>query len=160
MVREWNNRPGERGSTLIEFAVVASVFFMMLIGIVAGSNLYFTHNAVVEATRRGARFAATQASNATPGTVTTGSNVGPSITAIRNYAIYGNPAGTGSPLLSNLQPANVSVEYAGFGVGTGTVSVSITGYNYNFAIPGGNRQIAMPAYRSTATGESAGTFPP
>jgi len=160
MNKESNNRNGEGGSTLIEFAVVATVFFMMLIGIVAGSNLYFTNNALVEATRRGARFAATQASNSTPGTVTTGTNVGPSVTAIRNYTIYGNAAGTGAPLLGNLQPANVNVEYVGFGVGTGTVSVTITGFNYNFSIPGGNRQITMPAYRSTATGESAGTFPP
>lgn len=160
MDRERNNKRGERGATLLEFTVVAGVFFMMLMGILAGANLYFTHNALVEATRRGARFAATQSANSTPGTVTSGTNVGPSLTAIRNYAIYGNAAGSGSALLSNLQPANVSVEYASFGVGTGSVSVSITGYNYNFVVPGISRQIAMPAYRSTAAGESAGTFPP
>jgi Flp pilus assembly protein TadG len=152
-------RSGERGSTLIEFAVVASAFFMMLLGICAASNLYFTHNAMVEATRRGARYAATQAAHTTAGTITSGTNVGPSLTNIRNYTIYGNTAGTG-PNLVNLQPANVKVEYSNFGVGTGSVSVSITGYTYNFVVPGINRQIAMPAYRSTAAGESAGTFAP
>jgi len=160
MIAKQNKNRAERGSTLIEFTVVSGVFFMMLIGIVAGSNLYFAHNALVEATRRAARFAATQSANATPGTVTSGTNVGPSVTAIRNYAIYGNSAGTGPKIVSNLQPANISVEYSSFGVGAGTVSVSITGYNYNFVIPGINRQIAMPACRSTATGESAGTSPP
>lgn len=162
MDRERNNKRGERGATLLEFTVVAGVFFMMLMGILAGANLYFTHNALVEATRRGARFAATQAASNPAGTVTScvAPGCGPSLTAIRNYAIYGNAAGSGSALLSNLQPANVSVEYASFGVGTGSVSVSITGYNYNFVVPGISRQIAMPAYRSTAAGESAGTFPP
>jgi Flp pilus assembly protein TadG len=159
MVRQGENKSGERGSTLLEFAVVSSVFFMMLLAICAGSNLYFTHNALVEATRRGARFAATQTANSTPGTITSGTNVGPSLTNIRNYTIYGNTAGTG-PNLLNLQPANVNVEYSSFGVATGSVSVSITGFTYNFVIPGINRQITMPAYRSTAAGESAGTCPP
>jgi Flp pilus assembly protein TadG len=161
------NKSGQRGSTLLEFAVVSTVFFMMLLAICAGSNLYFTHNALVEATRRGARFAATQAAHSTPGTIVTTAgdcsttscdSAGPRLTQIRNYAIFGNEAGTGSNLL-NLQPANVCVQYCNFGVGTGSVSVSISGYNYNFVIPGINRQITMPAYRSTAAGESAGTTP-
>jgi Flp pilus assembly protein TadG len=161
------NKSGERGGTLIEFAVVSTVFFMMLLAICAGSNLYFSHNALVEATRRGARFAATQAAHATPGTIVTTGGVcstsscdatGPRLTAIRNYTIYGNEDGTGTNLL-NLQPANVCVQYCNFGVGTGSVSVSITGYTYNFVIPGINQQITMPAYRSTAAGESAGTTP-
>lgn len=157
-ISQSNKKSSERGSTLIEFAVVSSVFFMMLLAICAGSNLYFTHNALVEATRRGARYAATQAAASPAGTITTGTNVGPSLTAIRNYAIYGNTAGTGSNLVG-LQPANVTVEYSNFGVGSGSVSVSITGYTYNFVIPGINQQITMPAYRSTAAGESAGTCP-
>jgi len=149
----------ERGSTLIEFAVVSGVFFMMLLAICAGSNLYFTHNALVEATRRGARYAATQAAHSTPGTITSGTNVGPNLLAIRRYAIYGNSAGTGTNLV-NLAPENIEVQYTNFGVGTGSVAVSITGYTYNFTFPGVTRQITMPPYRSTAVGESAGTFPP
>jgi Flp pilus assembly protein TadG len=165
MRRERNKNLSERGSTLIEFTVVASAFFMMLLAICAGSNLYFTHNALVEATRRGARFAATQkaAIPADPaGKVrdTGGAcdSTGASLADIRNYAIYGNTAGTGASVLG-LQPANICVEYSNFGVGTGSVSVSITNYIYYFVIPGINKQITMPAYRSTAAGESAGTTP-
>jgi hypothetical protein len=168
MIRQRNDKSGERGSTLIEFAVVSSVFFMMLLAICAGSNLYFTHNALVEATRRGARYAATQATSATPGTITTTGGTctsnacdtaGPRLTEIKRYAIYGNDAGTG-PNLLNLQPANICVQYCNFGVGTGHVSVSIQTFTYNFVIPGINQPITMPAYRSTAAGESAGTCPP
>jgi Flp pilus assembly protein TadG len=163
MGKHRENKSDQRGSTLIEFTVVASGLFMMLLAITAGSNLYFTHNALVEATRRGARYAATQAAASPAGTLRTTAagtcdSSGPSLTAIRNYAIYGNAAGTGTNLV-NLQPANICIEYSGFGVGTGSVSVSITGFTYNFVIPFINQQVAMPAYRSTAAGESAGTTP-
>lgn len=165
------NESSERGGTLIEFTVVATGFFTMLLAICAGSNLYFTHNALVEATRRGARYAATQAANTPTGAPidTAGACVstGPRLAEIRNYAIYGNSAGTGSNPLG-LQPNNICVEYLatsspagmlGFGVGTGAVAVSIKGFNFNFVIPGINQQITMPAYRSTAAGENAGTCP-
>jgi Flp pilus assembly protein TadG len=161
MMREQIEKRPESGSTLLEFTFVAVTFFMMLLAITSGANLYFTHNALVEATRRGARFAATQAASNPAGTTTgcTVTNLGPSVTAIRNYAVYGNSAGTGSPLVAGLQPANVNVEYCNFGVGTGAVSVFITGYNYSVVIPFISRQITMPAYRTTVRGESAGTSP-
>lgn len=152
----------ERGATLLEFTFVAVTFFMMLLAISSGANMYFTHNALVEATRRGARFAATQAaSGGAPGT-TTGcpvTNLGPSLTAIRNFAVYGNAAGTGPALISQLQPSQVNVEYCNFGVGTGSVSVYVTNFNYPVVIPFVSRQVAMPANRTTVRGESAGTLP-
>jgi hypothetical protein len=138
---------------------------MMLIGICAGANLYFTHNALVEATRRGARYAAGQPADTICGTPTHGSsNCSACLTRIQNYTVYGNSAGTGSPLVNGLQPSNVTVAYstvngADFGVGSGAVSVGITGYTYSYVIPFINQQITMPAYTTTATGESAGVLP-
>jgi Flp pilus assembly protein TadG len=149
---------GESGGTLLEFTFVAVTFFTMLLAIASGSNLYFTHNALVEATRRGARFASTQAANSPAGLLRTGTDVGPSVTAIRNYTVYGNVTGTGSNVLS-LAPTSVHVEYKDFGVGSGTVSVYITDYSYSVLIPFISRQIAMPANRTTVRGESAGTLP-
>ncbi len=153
-----HHKSRERGSSVIEFTVVAVFLFTMLIAICTGANLYLTHNALVEATRRGAGFAAAQAASSPPGVVTTGTDVGPSLTAIRNFTIYGNTAGTGTNLLG-LQPSNVHVDYSSFGVGVGSVSVYITGYTYSFVIPGANLQILMPSYRTTEEGESAGTSP-
>jgi Flp pilus assembly protein TadG len=153
---------GQRGGSLLEFVVIAPFFFMMLVGIVAAGSLFFTHNALVDATRRGARYATMQAATNPAGSVwTTPSGcdtTSPSLTAIKNYAIYGNAAGTG-PNVSGLQPSNICVEYSGFGVQTGTVTVSIQNYSYNFVIPGLSRVIAMPAYRTTVPGESAGASP-
>jgi len=153
------HKESERGNTLLEFVVIATTYFTMLIAICAGSNLYFTHNALVEATRRAARYAATQPADPLCGKVTTGANQCNScLTRIRNYAIYGNSAGTGSNL-TGLLANNITVVYNNFGVGQGSVSVSITNYNYSFVIPGINRQIAMPAYRTTIAGENAGVLP-
>jgi Flp pilus assembly protein TadG len=145
----------------MEFVFIAPFFFMLLVGIVAVANLYFTHNAMVEATRRGARYASSQAAATPAGTVRTTSGcdtTGPQLTAIKNFAIYGNAAGTGENLLG-LQPSNICVEYANFGVQQGTVTVSITGFTKSFVIPGISRVIAMPAYRTTLPGESAGAVP-
>ena len=151
----------ERGATLLEFTFVAVTFFTMLLAITSGANFYFTQNALVEATRRGARFAATQAATTPAGEITACPllNSGPSLSAIRNYAVYGNVAGTGSPLVGNLQPTNVNVEYCNFGVGNGSVTVYITGFDYSVVIPFISKQVTMPQTRTTVRGESAGALP-
>ena len=94
-------------------AVIGGRRHLRRLGIVAAGNLYFTHNAMVEATRRGARYASTQAAATPAGTVRTTSGcdtTGPQLTAIRYYAIYGNAAGTGDNLV-NLQPSNICVTF-------------------------------------------------
>ena len=143
-----NKRSSERGGTLIEFTVVALVFFMMLVGIVAAGNLYYTHNALVEATRRGARYAVLNPTGSTA--------------AVRNVVIYGTDTpGTGAtPLVYNLQPANVIVNYNGLNVAQGTVTVTIQSYNFPFVLPTRTTSVTMPPYRTTLTGECAGFFPP
>lgn len=140
-------RDNERGGTLIEFAVVAVVFFMMLVGIVAAGNLYYTHNALVEATRRGARYAVLNS---------TGSD-----TAVSNVVVYGTPtpAQGATPLVYNLRTTNVTVTYNGMNVAQGTVTVAIQGYSFPFVLPTRTTSITMPPYRTTMTGESAGFIP-
>src|SRR5690348_11222513 len=123
----------EKGSTIIEFAIVATVFFMMLVGIAAAGSLFYTHNALVEATRRGARYAVLQckpSQNGCPDSATV-------VARIQNIVVYGTdaPASGATPLISGLQTSNVTVEYSsspGFGIAAGTVSVSINGYSYPF----------------------------
>ena len=142
-----NTRGNERGGSLIEFTVVASFFFLMLVAIVAAGNLYYTHNALVEATRRGARYAVLNPTGST--------------TAVRNVVLYGTdtPSDSATPLVYNLQPGNVTVTYTGLNVAQGTVTVSITGYTYPFVLPTSTTSVAMPPYRTTMTGECAGFIP-
>jgi len=141
-------RDNERGGSLIEFTVVASVFFLMLVGIVAAGNLYYTHNALVEATRRGARYAVLHPS---------GSN-----DDVANVVVYGTatPAEGATSLIYNLQTGNVTVTYSGLNVASGTVTVTINEYTFPFVLPTSTTSIAMPPYRTTLTGESAGFIPP
>jgi Flp pilus assembly protein TadG len=141
-------RNNERGGSLIEFTVVAAVFFLMLVGIVAAGNLYFTHNALVEATRRGARFAVLNPTGST--------------TDVQNVVLYGTttPAEGATSLIYNLQPENVTVTYTGLNVAQGTVTVTITGYTFPFVLPTSTTSITMGTYRTTLSGESAGFVPP
>ena len=143
-----NTRSNERGGSLIEFTVVAAVFFMMLVGIVAAGNLYYTHNALVEATRRGARYAVLNPTGSTAN--------------VRNVVMYGTdtPGVGATPLVYNLQPNNITVTYAGLNVAQGTVTVTITGYSFPFVLPTSTTSVTMPPYRTTLTGESAGFIPP
>lgn len=60
-------RKPQRGAAIVEFAIVATLFFVLLVGIVEAGRVLFTWNSAVEATRRGARMAVVTA----PGDATT-----------------------------------------------------------------------------------------
>lgn len=137
---------------MAEFAVVALVFFMIIFGIIEFGRLLYTHNALTDAARRGARYAVLHPENA------------PCVT---NVIIYGetniNPTTcdpTGPPLINGLTTANVVVVYQnGYGMNLGTATVTIRDYTFNLSIPLLRRTLTMPAYTTTLTGESAGITP-
>jgi Flp pilus assembly protein TadG len=145
-------RNSESGTAIVEFTLTAAFFLMMIMAIVSGGHLFFTHNALVESTRRGARYAAMLAKPAE--TCVNNSTADP----VKNMVLYGTPNAGTTTLVNNLQPSNITVCYSDdYGVGQGTVSVKIEGYNYIFAV--GGVTIQMPAYKTTVVGESAGTAP-
>lgn len=152
-------RTGEIGATLLEFSIGASVFLTGMFAVIEFGRALWTHNALSDAARRAARYAVNEPASTPPGVVTSGTNVGPSLTAIRNVAIYGNPNGGTQVMVNDLTPTNINVEYTGFGVGEGTVTVTITNYQFQFIIPLVGTTITMPAYRTTLTAESAGVLP-
>jgi Flp pilus assembly protein TadG len=159
MIVRTNKKAGQEGSTLVEFAIGASVFLLVMFAVIEFGRALWVHNALADAARRAARYAVNQPASSPAGTATTGTNVGPSIAAIRNVGVYGNPAGSGAPMVNNLTPANLDVQYTNFGVGQGTVAVTITNYQHQFVVPVIGTTINMPDYESTLTGESAGTVP-
>ncbi|MBU3071487.1 pilus assembly protein [Aestuariicella sp. G3-2] len=57
-IPESTSRRKTTGGTLVEFSIVASVFFIVLFGIIEFGRLMFTWNVLDEVTRRGARLAA------------------------------------------------------------------------------------------------------
>jgi len=135
----------ERGTTLVEFAIGVSVFLMSMFAVVEFGRALFTHNALADAARRGARYATVHSAN--------------DIEQVKNVVVYGDPAGGSQPLVPNLTTSNVSVNYSNFALNKGTVTVSVTNYQFQFVLPLVGSSIAMPSYTTTLTGESVGWIP-
>ena len=135
----------ERGNTLVEFAIAATVFFTAMFAVIEFGRALWVHNALADAARRGARYAVVHAATDDE--------------AVRRVVVYGDPAGGPNPLVSNLTTGNVNVTYAGFGLNGGTATVSITNYEFQFVIPIVSTSIQMPSYSTTLTAESAGLTP-
>ncbi|HEX5888951.1 MAG TPA: TadE/TadG family type IV pilus assembly protein [Pyrinomonadaceae bacterium] len=145
MLRMKTCRDNERGATLVEFAIGVLVFATAMFAVLEFGRALWVHNALTDAARRGARYAALHTSA--------------DAANVRNVVVYGNEAGSGQPMLNNLSTANVEVDYNGFGLNAGTVSVSITNYQFQFVIPIVGTTITMPSYKTTLTAESAGLIP-
>ena len=142
----------EDGVATVEFAITAAFFFMMLIAVVAGGHLFWTHNALVEATRRGARYAANQCKPNLGGCA----NSSTTLDRVKNVVIYNSSTTGTTPFVPNLQTSNVTVTYSNnYGVAQGTASVKIENYQISFF--GFNR--VMPPYETTVQGENAGYIP-
>ena len=141
----------EVGAAMVEFTLVASLFLIMIMAIVSGGHLFFTHNAMVEATRRGARYAAMQCKPNLSGCA----NSATTVDRVKNMVLYGTPSAGTTPLVHDLQASNITVTFSNdFNVATGTVSVQIDNYQYVFAVAGFT--VSMPSYHTTVAGESAG----
>ena len=146
MIKIRNSSKNEVGSTLVEFSIAATVFLMAMFAAIEFGRALWTHNALADAARRGARYAVV--------------NPQSSSGDVRNVVVYGDPAGGTKPLVESLTTDNVQVNYAGFGLDVGTVQVTITNYKFKFIIPIVGTTIQMPNYTTTLTGESAGNVPP
>jgi Flp pilus assembly protein TadG len=145
MLRITNRRKNERGATLVEFAIAVTVFLTVMFAVLEFGRLLWVHNALTDAARRGARYATMHTQG--------------SIDQVKNVVVYGNPEGTGQPMLTNLSTTNVTVNYDNFNLNDGTVSVSITSYQFQFVLPFVGTNITMPNYTTTLTAESAGLTP-
>ena len=154
-----NAKSNEKGSTLVEFAIGATVFLTVLFSVLEFGRALWIHNALADAARRAARYAVNQPASAPAGSSANGTDIGPSVTAIKNVAIYGDPAGGTNPLVNDLTLDNVQVHYVDFGLGQGTVAVTITDYEFELVTPIIGTTIPMPNYNTTLTGESAGVMP-
>ena len=98
MLRRLNTK-SQKGATLVEFSIGATVFLTGMFAIVEFGRALWTHNALSDAARRAARYAINQPASTPAGIKTTGTDVGPSITAIKNVAVYGDPNGGTTPMV-------------------------------------------------------------
>jgi len=146
MLRIRNFKHDEKGSTLVEYAIGASVFLMAVFAVLEFGRVLWAHNALTDASRQGARYAVLH----TPSEDTN----------IKNLVVYGNTAGGTKPIVPGLTTSMVQISRSGdFSVNSGTATVKITGYQFQFVLPFLPNSIKMPEYSTTLTGESAGLIP-
>lgn len=139
------NKNKERGASLVEFSIAATVFLTVMFGVVEFGRALWTHNALADAARRGARYAVINAEAKQDD--------------VKKIVVYGSLDADAKPILDNLTTDNVDVTYQGFGMDVGTVQVTIKEYDFDFIVPIVSTSIRMPKYTTTLTGESAGTAP-
>lgn len=141
----------QKGSSLVEFVMVAGVFFLLLFGIIEVGRLFFTMNTLNELVRRGARIAI----------VTDPSKVAD----IQASAIFASADGN-STVLSNLSTGDVTVAYlddtgsplSGTPAITdiGYVQVSIESYTHTLLIPFVYQDLSLPRFVTVLPRESLG----
>ena len=112
-------RRDERGLQLVETAIVVPIF-LMLFGATAEFGRYFyEYTTLAKAARVGTRYLSDQ-------TVTPAND-----TIAKNLVVYGNPGGTGSPVVPGLTTSNVVItRQGGVPILPETVTVQITGFTH------------------------------
>ncbi|AKM04998.1 MULTISPECIES: TadE/TadG family type IV pilus assembly protein [Burkholderia cepacia complex] len=128
-----SRRRSQRGATIVEFALIASVLIMLLIGIFEFGRVLFYWNTASEAVRLGARTA-----------VVCDVNAAGVVKRVKSLL----------PLLSD---ANVSVSYTPASCTVNTcsfVTVSVTNVTVKTMIPFVNVTVKMPSFTTTLPRES------
>ncbi len=137
----------ERGAALIEFALAATIFLTAIFAVLEFGRMLWIRNALVDATRRGARYAVNH-------------NKG-SLSDIKEMAVFGNSDGTGTSLINGLTPDHIIVTYSGNWTvgGGGTVTVEIQNYDFQFVLPFVGTSFRMADCHTTLPGENVGLVP-
>jgi len=123
-----SNHRQERGAALIELALIMPLLLLLTFITTEFGRAMYEYNSVVKATRDAVRYLSVQ----TPGT---------HITEARNLMVYGNTAGTGTPLARGLSLTNVPAgscctwQTVGANPIINTVTVRITSYTFHSLFP-------------------------
>ena len=112
-------RRDERGISLVEASIVLPIF-LLLFGATAEFGRYFyEYTTLAKSSRVGSRYLSTAVVSGTEDA------------AARNIVVYGNTAGTGSPILTGLSTTHVVISrQGGTPVLPQTVTVSIVGFKH------------------------------
>ncbi len=144
----------QRGTTTVEFAIIATALFMVLFSVIEVARVFFVVGTVAEATRRGARVA-----------VVCPVNHG----AVARIAVFNEPdGGDDSTILNGLSTANVFVEYLDENEMDASASypairyvrVGINNYQHTLLIPFLTLSVTVPPFSTTLPAESLGYIPP
>ena len=114
-------RRDDQGVALLEIAIVIPILLVMFAGIAEFGRYFYEYNTLAKASRLGARYLASKSVNSET-----------DYKAIaKNIVVFGNTAGTGSPVLPGLTTDDVDISYQGGVAGLPeTVTVSIDGFQH------------------------------
>ena len=99
-----------RGVAMLEFTIVLPVILVLILGVTELGRAMVRYNTLTKAVRDGARHAASRALEGTTGLV----NIDSALAAeVANVVVFGNPFGTGSPVVSDLAAGQISLSAVG-----------------------------------------------
>ena len=124
MIRTLTPLNHQRGLALVETAITLPFLLFVMLAASEFTNAFVTHTTLMKATRNAARYVAEEAINNNIGTVVALTNATKDET--KRLLVYGNKAGSGTPLVSGLSTGNVTVS----SVGNDNIEVSVN-YPYN-----------------------------
>jgi len=132
-----------RGNSILEFAIAAGVLVPAFAGTFQFGYTFYVYNNLDTAIRGGARYASLRSYDS--GSSTPRADF---LTAVQNMVVYGNSAGTGSPIAAGLTTGNVQVLPVMNGAIPRAMTVQITGYTIDAIFT-----------KFTFTGKPSTTFP-
>ncbi|MCL1144558.1 pilus assembly protein [Shewanella marinintestina] len=133
----------QRGVYIIEFTLVAGVFFVLLFAAIEFGRMLFTYNVLHEASRRAARLA----------------TVCQVTSDINSIALFNDVN-----ILPNLSSSNLTISYLAYdgtaasGIDIDLVRAEIHDYQHQFLVPGLYRTLNSPTFTTTLPRESLGIF--
>ena len=112
-------RRDESGLQLVELTIVIPIFLMLFAATAEFGRYFYEYTTLAKATRGGARYLTTALVNSGEDT------------AAANIIVYGNAAGSGTPILTGLSAGNVKITRQGGSAAIPeTVTVEIQGYTH------------------------------
>ena len=119
-------RKKQDGVALIEFALALPLLLLLTVLTTEFGRALYEYNTLVKAVRDASRYLSVQ----DPSILTTDPG---KVTVAKRLAVYGNPAGSGSPLAPGLDITNVpnpTWATVGSSPSINTVTIRITGYKF------------------------------
>jgi Flp pilus assembly protein TadG len=110
----------ERGAAIVEFAMMMPLMLILIFVTTEFGRAYYHYNTLAKGVREAARYLSVRARNV-------------DVAQAKNIIVYGNPAGTGSPVVPRLSVSNVpNPVYTSTGTipVITTVTVTVTGYTF------------------------------
>jgi hypothetical protein len=114
-------RRSQRGVAVVELALVIPMLMLLMLIVTELGRAVMQYNTLAKSVRDGARYLTMQL----PGT---------KLTEARNLVVYGNTAGTGSPLVPGLTTTHVpdpTWQMAGALPEINTVTVRVSGFSFS-----------------------------